>query len=230
MTDRQCRLLVAVVVVITVIIIAAAHPVARAAAKRALCTGCSGAPSQPSKSTFLPRDGPPGDLLENPIDALTVGGYERGMGLAGENPPQRHSVYDTMNRFYTSADVDPLIMGQAYEFRDYTRDVYSGRTGVGGQWGLQEFTVDNQGGQTGVDVGPDALSEYEGSILGYNDGIPEQWAFPSTPMQWYRPRRADHYGHDGPAITNDDKLYPIFVPDHEPYLGADDEPYEGEID
>ena len=176
------------------------------------------------KSGFEPVQSPPGDLIEDPIDAITVGGNERAMGLASENPIERQSVYQTLNRFYSTADVDPLIVGQLYEFRDDTRDVYAGRTGVGGEWGLQEFAVDNQPAMVGVDVGPEALSEYEGSILGYDDGIPAQWAFPSTPYRWYRPRRADYLGQEGPSLVDGDKAYPIFVPDHEPQIGEDPEP------
>lgn len=176
-----------------------------------------------TKSRFEPVSGPKADLTEAPIDAITVGGNERAMGLASSNPIQRQSVYETLNRFYSTADVDPLITGQLYEFRDDTRDVYTGRTGVGGEWGLQEFTVDNQPAMIGVDIGPDALSEYEGSILGYDDGIPEQWAFPSTPFRWYRPRRADYLGPDGPALVDGDKAYSLFVPDHEPQIGEDTE-------
>lgn len=212
---QEKSLIVAITIVLVIVICVGVY-------RKSRCQPCA-------RSNFTPRDGPPGDLIMNPIDALSMGGNERAMGRALNPrklpaPLQRQSVYETMNRFYSTADVDPLIVGQGYEFRDNTRDVYAGRTGDGGQWGLQEFTVDNQPGDVGVDIGPNALSEYEGSILGYNDGIPEQWAFPSTPIRWYRPRRADNYGHDGPSIVDEDKLYPLYVPDHEPYIGEDTEP------
>lgn len=183
------------------------------------CTSKSYCPLAAQKGTpppqpLLPRDPPAGDLTMDPLDAISI----------DPNDHQRQSIYDTTNMFYSTADVDPLIAGQAYAFRDNTRDVYTGRTAVGGNWGLQEFSVDNSPGMVGVDVGPNALSEYEGSILGYNDGIPEQWQFPSTPIRWYRPRREDHFGHDGPEIVNKDKLYSLFVADHDPQIGADPEP------
>jgi hypothetical protein len=150
-----------------------------------------------------------------PIDALD----------ASKAIPQRKGTNEALNLFYSSADIDPLIVGQGYAHRDNMRDVYAGRTAINGgsekpssAWGLQEFSSSGLPGDVGVDVGPEAIAEYEGSSLGFNDGIPSEWAFPSTPLRWYRPRREDHYGKDGPAVVDPDKLYPTYVPDHEPYV------------
>ncbi|MDE2097449.1 MAG: hypothetical protein KGL39_09410 [Patescibacteria group bacterium] len=165
------------------------------------------------KEPFVPLNGPRGDLTEQPIDTLMEGGQK-----------QPKSIYDSTNLFLTTDDVDPLITGQGYAFRDYTRDVYTGRTAVGGSGGLQEFASDRSPGMVGVDIGPNALSEYEGSALGWNDGIPEAWKFPSTPIRWYKPAREDYYGHDGPAINNSEKLYPLWEQDNSPLIGADPDP------
>lgn len=167
-------------------------------------------------------DVPDNLLYQNPY--ATQGGDR----IVKDDPPQPHqrkSVYDTESRFYSTADVDPLIVGQAYAFRDYTRDVYEGRSALGGAWGLQEFNVDSTPGAVGTDVGPNSLSEYEGSILGYNEGIPEQWAFPSTPMRQYIPQREDYTGLYGPEVANGSRLYAPWVPDHEPEIGEEEEPY-----
>ncbi len=165
------------------------------------------------------------DLTQNGVDSMIYGGNNRALSPLNEyDPRQNKGIYDSMNTLYSTADVNPLITGQAYEFRNNTRDVYANRTAVGGQWGLQEFAPDSAAGAVGVDVGPNMLSEYEGSALGYNDGIPEQWAFPSTPFRRYVPKNADYYGDDGVEVGNGDRLYPLWDPDHDPLVGEETGP------
>jgi hypothetical protein len=165
-----------------------------------------------------------GDLQQNAIDSLQTGGNERALSPErAESPKQRESVYSSMNTLYSTADVDPLVTGQLYEFRDNTRDVYANRTS---DWGLHEFAPDTIPGGVGVDIGPNALAEYEGSSLGFNDGIPEQWAFPSTPIRDYVPKHADYTDKDGtPTIVDGDALYELWVPDHDPLVGEEDGPF-----
>lgn len=173
------------------------------------------------------------NLTQNAVDSLVMGGNDRALSPESQyDPRQTKGIYDSLNTLYSTADVDPLIMGQGYEYRDNTRPVYANRTAVGGEWGLQEFAPDSTPGAVGVDVGPNMLSEYEGSALGYNDGIPEQWAFPSTPIRWYTPadpasdglpslesRNADYLARAGPAMANGETAYPLWEPDHDPLIG-----------
>lgn len=165
---------------------------------------------------------PPVSLKSKPLSVARV------LPKDPPQPHQRKSVYDTESRIYSTEDVDPLIVGQGYAFRDYTRDVYEGRSALGGSWGLQEFSPDSTPGAVGVDVGPYDLASYEGGVLGYSDGIPEQWAFPSTPMRQYIPQREDYTDVFGPHIANSGQLYPTFVPDHDPDLGAEEGPFPQE--
>lgn len=141
--------------------------------------------------------------------------------------PVVESVLDDTKKLYVSSDVDPLVAGQAYEYRDDTRPVYANRTAIAGQWGLHEFASDSTPGTVGVDIGPNALAEYEGSTLGFNDGIPEPWQFPSTPLRMYTPLDAyqnanqDVVGPTGPKVQDRD-LYAPWVPDHDPLIGQDE--------
>lgn len=132
-------------------------------------------------------------------------------------------VYAALSRLYSTADVDPLITGQAFAYRDDTRDIYDQRSSHGGVWGLQEFSSSGNPGDVGVDVGPDGLAEYEGSEHGYDDGIPEEWRLPSTPIRWYKPRQRDYYGPEGvrPYTAG---LFAPFTPDHDPLIGEDESP------
>lgn len=145
--------------------------------------------------------------------------------------PRVEDILDDTKKLYVSSDVDPLIAGEAYKYRDDTRPVYANRTAIAGQWGLHEFASDSTPGAVGVDVGPYALAEYEGSTLGFNDGIPEQWQFPSTPIRNYTPLDAfrganqDVIGPDGPKVQDRD-LYAPWVPDHDPLIGQDE--WDGE--
>lgn len=196
-----------------------------------------------------------------------------------DNPEPRSTLYST-------ADVDPIVTGQLYAHRDFTRDIYGGRMGHGDKHGLAEFGA-GVPGEVGVDVGPYGFYEYsptgvewtrdigypqyEGEMaltgrdsvhrdvvrtmyggeeiyspaplapdvsplphpdgqpgrplftaksMGYDDGIPENWRFPSTPIRWYKPFMRDYYGPEGPTVW-DSKLYSLTEPDHEPNIGAD---------
>lgn len=126
---------------------------------------------------------------------------------------------------YRTDDVDPLITGNLYSGL-HPRTTYSARTalapehgGASGQW-LAQFAGGGESlpGEVGVDVGPygygDDLPGTRFSHGSYDDGIPAQWAFPSTPMRWYEPAREDHYGPEGP-VTHSADMYSLFVPDHD---------------
>lgn len=118
---------------------------------------------------------------------------------------------------YSSADVDPLVTGQLYANSNQTRNVYAQRTSMGDEWGLKEYNSSGEPGDVGVDVGPDALYEYAGKRSNFDDGIPEQWAFPSTPIRWYAPSQRDYYGPQGPTAYTEG-LYALMEPDHIPKM------------
>lgn len=137
--------------------------------------------------------------------------------------PQSVELAEAFDHLFNTEDVDPLITGQVYTHRDNTRDVYAERTSsLSSDYGLQEFSSSGGSGDVGVDVGPYGLAEYGGSSTGSDDGIPSEWAFPSTPIRDYVPKdKADYYGSDGPVIQDPEKLYPLWVQDNEPSIGED---------
>jgi len=141
----------------------------------------------------------------------------RGFASVPRDEPQRHSVYAALGRLYSTADVDPLITGSLYEFSDGVRDVYAERTSHGDVRGLTEYSSSGGAGDVGVDVGPFGLDEYGGRAAGFDDGIPEPWSLPSTPVRWYAPRQRDYYGPEGPTVYSDG-LYSPWVPDHDPLM------------
>lgn len=221
-----------------------------------------------------------------------------GMTAGDEDAQQPHSWSyfpdkpETRSVLYSTADVDPIVTGQLYAWRDNTRDIYGARTAHGDKYGLAEYSS-GVPGEVGVDVGPLGFKEYaapafplldadgnvehyggvewsrdvgldpsglvlpsfddpnarpnyalaqmkydynngyQGRSLGYNDGIPENWRFPSTPVRWYGPRHRDYYGPEGPFVANQygptfgpqgppkRKLYSLTEPDHDPEIGAD---------
>jgi hypothetical protein len=126
---------------------------------------------------------------------------------------QRRTLFRELSKPYSTADVDPLVTGQLYAWRDDTRNVYGMRTSHGGKYGLHEFSS-GVPGEVGVDQGPWGLDEYGGRMVGYDDGIPEAWRLPSTPVRWYRPRQRDYWGPQGltPYVVG---LYSLREPDHE---------------
>lgn len=127
------------------------------------------------------------------------------------------SVYAEVNKLYSTADVDPMVTGELYQYADNVRDVYTQRSAHGPGWGLTEYSSSGGPGEVGVDVGPYGLEEYGGQQVGYNDGIPEAWAFPSTPIRWYAPRQRDYYGPEGPTVYSEG-LHSLTVPDHDPLV------------
>lgn len=131
--------------------------------------------------------------------------------------PERRSVYAALNRLYSTADVDPLITGRLYEFSDGVRNVYAERTSHGDIQGLTEYNSSGGPGDVGVDVGPFGLDEYGGRVAGFDDGIPEAWRLPSTPVRWYAPRQRDYYGPEGPTVYAEG-LYTLSEPDHDPLM------------
>lgn len=130
-------------------------------------------------------------------------------------PPEQRSVYAALSRPYSTADVDPLIAGQLYGYSDGVRNVYAQRSAHGD--GLAEYSSSGGPGDVGVDVGPFGLDEYGGREVGFNDGIPEQWAMPSTPIRWYAPKQRDHYGPEGPTVYSEG-AYTLSEPDHDPLM------------
>lgn len=115
--------------------------------------------------------------------------------------------------FSSTEDVDMIVNGQLYADSDNKRAVYSERTAQSNQWGIQEYSSSTDSGEVGVDVGPYGLYEYGGKRAGYDDGIPAQWAMPSTPIRWYTPAKEDYYGADGPTVYADE-LFHLREPDH----------------
>jgi hypothetical protein len=180
-------------------------------------------PEWDSANTLFPTDVNP-DAMWTP-NAATAGLADAEVEAlnSGGNRPHRDSVYEGLARMYSTADVDPMITGQAFEYRDNTRPIYDQRSSHGGVWGMQEFSSSGNPGDVGVDVGPTGLAEYEGSVHGYDDGIPEQWRMPSTPIRWYKPRQRDYYGPEGPTPWADG-LYLLDTPDHDPLVGMDEGP------
>lgn len=180
-------------------------------------------PEWASANTLFPSDVNP-DAMWAP-NAATAGIADAEVEAlnSGGNRPHRDSVYESLARMYSTADVDPMITGQAFEYRDNTRSIYDQRSSHGGVWGMQEFSSSGNPGDVGVDVGPDSLSEMEGSVHGYDDGIPEQWRMPSTPIRWYKPRQRDYLGPEGPTPYKDG-LFNLFTADHDPLVGEDEGP------
>jgi hypothetical protein len=139
--------------------------------------------------------------------------------------PQSKGVNQALSTLFSSEDVDPLVTGQLYNYRNNTRDVYTGRVATGSEYGLQQFSSSGSPGDVGVDIGPDSLVEYAGSVGKFDDGIPEAWAFPSTPFRWYRPKKKeDFYGENGPELYDPQTTYPLYVQDNDPLIGEDTSP------
>jgi hypothetical protein len=160
------------------------------------------------------------------------GCHRRALGAA---PAPAAKTTFTPGPMYYSDDADALITGRLSRYVDEIRGLYSQRTALleggpaaggarprgceiggcaaGGCAGgaLAEYSG---GGELGVDAGPYGLAEYGGQQIGYNDGIPEDWLMPSTPLRWYRPA-GDHYGPEGPTLQSEPPLS-TSEPDHDP--------------
>lgn len=154
-----------------------------------------------------------------------------------QNLPQAQptSVPSTL---YYSDDVDPMVTGMRYAGRP--RAVYAERTSHGDEWGLEEY-ADGNPGEVGYDVGPIGNSGLAGrpgvrgrgararpefapgpppvsrpSDCTFDDGIPENWNLPATPIQEYAVIGEDYYGAEGPTVACGQGLEMTFVGDHQP--------------
>ncbi len=171
-----------------------------------ICVTRKGASSQKAPRAaphqVASRAAPPEHLEPHPDDVAPDG--------------QRRTLFRELSKPYSTADVDPLVTGQLYAWRDDTRNVYGMRTSHGGKYGLHEFST-GVPGEVGVDQGPWGLDEYGGRMIGYDDGIPEAWQLPSTPVRWYRPRQRDYWGPQGltPYVVG---LFALQEGDHEPLM------------
>jgi len=154
----------------------------------------------------------------------TVWGYPYSCSIPGD--PSRSSpetgIYGPM---YSSVEVDPLITGQYYararNAGENRRLLYGNRVAHSGELGLREFSS-GLPGEVGVDVGPLGLREYSLGGQGpeiFDDGIPENWYLPSTPVKWYAPKGEDYYDVEasGPRL-GPDVDYSLMEPDHDPLL------------
>ena len=159
----------------------------------------------------------PPDTARPRQDVVADGMFIAPGGGNAPDAPERRSVYAALNRLYSTADADPIITGNLYAWSDGVRNVYAERTSHGDVHGLTEYSSSGGPGDVGVDVGPYGLAEYGGKQIGYDDGIPEDYALPSTPVRWYGPRQRDYYGVEGPTVYAEG-LYTISEPDHDPLM------------
>ncbi len=186
--------------------------------------GDGGGPPPPSteKATFdVARDvEPPAACPDPDFSPLLSYGYPYNYSLESPDP-----VEVGENRMYSSAEVDPRITGQLYAGARAAgvgrQFIYGNRVSFGDKWGLREFST-GVPGQTGVDVGPLGMCQYslDGTPDVFDDGIPPEWAMPSTPVNWYKPKDRDYYNVEergGSVYPNN--LMPLSEPDHEPLFG-----------
>lgn len=152
---------------------------------------------------------------------------EQGRAPLTPDYPHSYTLADggePSERLYHTVEVDPLITGQLYAGARAAgpgrRWIYGSRTAYGGKWGLREFST-GLPGQTGVDVGPLGLRDCSlgGRPEVFDDGIPENWQMPSTPVDWYAPAGRDYYdGEAQQAGVYDKHLLPLQEPDHDVLL------------
>ena len=149
-------------------------------------------------------------------------------------------------RFYYAQEVDPIVTGNLYNETNNLRPVYSQRTAFGlPSWqtqaistngnlgyqasrGLTEFSSSGSSGDVGVTVGPLVYNDLTSIDVGpvvfpsvWDDGIPQEWNFPSTPMlSWYESHipTEDYYGPEGPTVYALKGINIPFEPDHEPLM------------
>lgn len=158
---------------------------------------------------------------EEPFEVNLSKGYPYNYAVGAEDPDlARH-------RFYSSAEVDPLITGQLYDNRlagAGRRAVYGQRTSHAHHWGLREFEGGGVPGQAGVDVGPFGLTEYnfDGRPDVFDDGIPANWYLPSTPVKFYKPKGYDYYDVESGGVKPREvfglPMYALREPDHDPLV------------
>ncbi len=123
-------------------------------------------------------------------------------------------VINEKETFSSSAEVDPLITGEAYKRTEGMREIYSGNQG------LKEYSSSGGEGDLGVDIGPIEYDENTEVIdncsnTGKQTGLPETWKFPSTPVVWLK-TKDDHYGLNGPTLSK--KTFSLTTPDHDPLV------------
>ena len=146
--------------------------------------------------------------------------WQRG-GL-GLSYPYNHlfSEEEKGGALHSSEEVDPLITGGLYSAARAAgrgrRWVYSGRTADGGTLGMREFSS-GVSGQPGVDVGLLGMRQYALDRSGdvFDDGVPENWRIPATPLNWYASRRDDHYDVAGAAPAAPGGVRAIQEEDHD---------------
>lgn len=158
--------------------------------------------------------------FSGPAQVDLTHGYPYGYALDTANPAEVAE-----NRLYSSAEVDPIVAGQLYAGvranGPNRRWIYGGRVSHADKWGLHEFSS-GVPGETGVDVGPLGMGEYSldgGKPDVFDDGIPENWRLPSTPVSWYVPAERDFYNVEasGPGVYAP-HLTPLQEPDHDPLI------------
>ena len=137
--------------------------------------------------------------------------------VAWHGNSHRRSVHAALGQMYSTADVDPLVTGQLYGHADNVRNIYAQRSALDDSWGLVEYSSSGGKGDVGVDEGPFGLAEYGGRQIGFDDGIPEAWALPTTPIRWYEPAQRDYYGSEGPTVYAEGLFNPS-EPDHDPLV------------
>ena len=116
---------------------------------------------------------------------------------------------------YSTTDINPYITGNLYnEAHPERKYVYTGRSAYG--YGLQEYgdDIDVDDSYNSSDLNeetePNPYSKH------FNDGIPESWAMPSTPVREYIPsdKRDDYYNSKYGILPSTDKIYQPYIPDH----------------
>jgi hypothetical protein len=174
------------------------------------------APPDPQSVPSLTRS-PPGATNHKPDSAdFDPNNVPFSDAITGDGP-ERRSVVAALNRLYSTADVDPLISGSRYNWADGVRDVYAERTSHGDIYGLQEYSSSGGPGDVGVTIGPFGLDEYGGLSGSFDDGIPEQWKMPSSPIRWFGPSKRDYVGIEGPTPYSSG-LYSLQEGDHDPLV------------
>ena len=195
-------------------------------------------------------------LIHKPSKGGSKGGFESaekpGNETSLENYPFNMSMDPAYKTLYTGAEVDPLITGGAYAYRDNIRPIYGARTADGGKWGLHDYCSslpEVAGEQTlldrkcgSIEAGPRETGDsklgvcYDYNGIGdsgcdkcFDDGIPVNWNLPSTPFAWYKPLKMDYYSREG-IKPYTDEMYSQTEPDHEPLLGEDPDPVQREHD
>jgi len=158
-----------------------------------------------------PLGGPPG----GPPPLLDTAGVFSDGCVGGCSAPEQE-----IPPLYHSSEIDEIITGNLYRRGERERVVYAARTAHGGGWGLEEYADGGGGpGDVGYDVGPIGAAPAGNRSCAYpkyDDGIPSNWNFPSTPVHWYSSVGEDYYGAEGPTVYCGTGLALTSVGDHDP--------------